>query len=99
MVRPPNEHVQLFGYADDSLGEHATNRWLVRIATFSQCAGCSDIFKQSCHHDGFARVTNTRSVYVSIPVFEQAPDDCRFLQCSRTSRYCIYKLLHTDSQV
>ena len=62
MVRLPNEHVQPFGNADDSLGEYAANRWLVRIATSSQCAGCSNIFKQSCHHDGFARVTNTRSV-------------------------------------
>ena len=65
MVRLPNEHVEPFGHVDDSLGEHATNCWLVRIATSSQCDGCSDIFKQSCHHDGFARVTDTRSVYVS----------------------------------
>ena len=99
MVRLPNEHVEPFGHADESLGEHATNCWLVRIATSSQCDGCSEIFKQSCHHDGFARVTDTRSVYISSPVFKQTSHDCRFLQCSRTSRYYVYKLLHTDRQV
>lgn len=33
MVRLSNEHVQSFGHADVTLGEHATNCWLVRIAT------------------------------------------------------------------
>ena len=44
MVWLSTNQVQSFGLADYSLGEHATDRWLVRIDTYF-CLHVADIVK------------------------------------------------------